>query len=193
MIGLTLHIRKKFVSNYVPIIWLALSSLFCDLLSLYLRVEIRNTMPAFHLYGLLHGICLIWFFSLNISRSRAVVWIGGVYLLFYVINSAHFEHILTYNAMAKVIQNFLFVAMSFWYFFDLYRLESKLELESHGIFWIVVGILLYHSGAFFTSLFSAKILSTDDGRLFSTWIVHNLSNLTKNILFLVGLWMGRTR
>jgi hypothetical protein len=193
LMGWSLHYRKKYTNHYLPIIWLTMASLFCNLLALYMREEIKNNMPVFHLYGLLHGTCLLWFFYLNLNKSKAVLWIGGVYLFLYIINSAHFESIWTYNVMAKVTQNALFLGMSFWYFFFLYKSESLDELESNGIFWIVVGILFYHAGAFFSSLFAAKILSIEDGSLFGSWVIHNIASLMKDILFFVGLWMGRTR
>lgn len=193
VIGWLLHFRKKYNLKYQPILWLLLASAGCDWFAQILKEEYRNNMPAFHLYGLLHGLCLVWFFSLNIRNRKSILQIGGIYILFYITNSAFVESIFTYPAIAKVAQNVFFIVLSFWYFFDVYKYETNLELESSGIFWIVVGILIYHSGALFTSLFSAKILSIEDNRLFSTWILHNISSIIKNLLFLLGLWMGRTR
>lgn len=193
LFGWLLHFFRKFDLKYQPILWLLLASTLCDLLGKYLKYEYANNMPAFHLYSLLHGISLVWFFSLNIRNRNAVLQIGGTYLVLYILNSLFYENIFTYNAIAKVTQNVFFIGMSFWYFFDVYKFETNLDLQSFGIFWIVVGILIYHSGALFTSLFSAKILSMEDGSLFAQWILHNVSAIIKNILFFIGLWMGRTR
>ena len=191
-LGCFLYIRKRIDSKYIPIIFLALSSLFCDLLSYFLVYQIKNSMPAIHLYGVLHGSCLVWFFYLNLNKSKSVLLIGGLYLGCYVLNSIFFESIWTYNVMAKVTQNILFLIMSFWFFYHIYRQESIDELEKNGIFWIVVGILFYHAGAFFSSLFALKILSGRDN-LFGSWHIHNIANQIKNVLILIGIWMGRTR
>ena len=193
VIGWLLHFWKKYDQKYVPILLLFLASAGCDWLAVILKEEYKNNMPAFHLYGLLHGLILVWFFSMIIRTRKALIQIGSLYLVFYIINSAFLESIFTYNAIAKVTQNAFFIILSFWYFFDVYKYETNLELESSGIFWIVVGILIYHSGALFSSLFSAKILSGNNDRLFSTWVVHNIAGTIKNLLFLLGLWMGRTR
>jgi len=176
----------------MPIVALLIASFLSDQFALWLARTYQNSMPASHLYGFLHAVILFWFFCQVIPESKKlVIVIGASYLVLYVLNSAFNETIFTYNSLAKVVQNLTFISVAFWYFFDVYRSEDIPSLEKSGIFWAVVAIFIYHSGALFTHLLSSKILNT--GGFFGSWVIHNLFNITKNLLFGMALWISRIR
>jgi len=181
--------RKRLDKNMWPIVVMLVVSLFSDQFAKWLAKTYQNNMPASHLWGFLSALISFWFFCLIMPKSKRLIMVLGIsFLVLYTINSTFNETIFTFNAQAKVVQGLCFIVMAFWYFFDVYRSEDIPALEKNGIFWAVVAIFIYYSGALFTQLLYTRIVSSMNG----VWIVHNLFNITKNLLFGVALWTSRT-
>lgn len=192
LLGVVLYSKKRISREYSPIIILTVVSLLCDILARWAAKEYQNNMPVSHLYSLVQALTIMWFFALSMPKVRkSINFILITYGAYYIINSILFEPLLTFNETARIIQTWIIIPLSLYYFYNLYNSESTIFLERNGRFWIVVGILFYFSGAFFTFLFSKKILSIPDTTFFGTWIIHNISNFIKNLFFTIGLWLGQ--
>lgn len=171
---------------------LILLSFATDILMLTTALNgIRNS-PIVHFYGLMEGVLLIIFFSrlINIGKERTTV-LCSLYATLYVINSIIHENIFIFNSYARTFEALLMLCLCVVAFYNFYTKEEDIFIEKSPEFWIVIGILFYFSGAFFSFLFSTDILSKPPERLYS-WVLHNISNLLKNILFAIGLWRIKT-
>lgn len=185
---------KKLDQRLLPIFLLVLASFLADQAGKWAAQEFQNNMPVLHAYSFTQAALLFWFFKNVLKEQKEFILASAiVYLTYFIINSIWIESILTFNQTARIIQNVLFLILTIFYFYNYYEKESTLSPEKDAIFWTVVGIFTYYSGTLFTYILSTKILSTSNDTLFGGWIIHNLANTLKNLIFCIALWLGRLR
>lgn len=174
------------------IFYLSIASFFSDIISLILSKYDLNNLWIIQIWGLTQGILLFLFFStvidISIKRIRAFL---VLFIIYYVINSIFIEGLNQYNSLAMSIEAIIMIVLCFIYFHKLYTDEVGVFLERIPVFWVVIGILFYFSGALFSFLLSSDILSKAPDRFYNSWIFHNSVNIIKNILFAIGLWKVR--
>ena len=184
LIPLILVIGKRpSIYQWIILLFVALS-FSADLLSmLYINIVYRNNMTFLHVYGLLEGLVLIWFFSKVIEAPKIRFLILGIVFSFvYVLNSLHLEYGV-FNALGRFLQSTILIILSINLFYQFYKKEEDIILESSPLFWFNAAILVYFSGAFFSFLL-AKLITLNA----QMWIFHNISNILKNLLIGVGVW-----
>ena len=57
--------------------------------------------------------------------------------------------------------------------------------------WISVGVLVYYSGNIFLFILNNYFSNRVDGNQGTLWIIHNLLNISKNLLFCIALWQSQ--
>jgi len=183
---LPLLFSMKRLNRYQSVIVVfILLSFSADLISRYL---ISRNYSFLHLYGLLEALVLLYFFSLVIERSkRLILGVAIVFSAVYIVNSLYWE-VNTFNMFGRSLECLIMISLSFVLFYQFYNREDDIFIDRSPIFWINIAILVYFSGAFFSFVLSREILS---GKM--PWVLHNASNMFKNILLAVGLWKVQNR
>lgn len=87
----------------------------------------------------------------------------------------------------QVIQSFVFICISLYYFNYIHTNTPILNLFSFPLFWISTAVLLYFAGNFF--LYAAINMFTIEKVYLLYFPIHNVLNATKNILFGVAFYM----
>ncbi|WP_339694996.1 hypothetical protein [uncultured Roseivirga sp.] len=162
----------------IIILFISLSFL-TDLVSVFL---FGNNYTVLHLYGLLEALILFWFFNSVIKNQKWIPFLALAYSVFYLINSIWFEWG-EFNTMGRSVECLIMIFLSLRLFYQFFKLEEDIFIDRSPIFWITIGVLVYFSGAFFTFTLSKYILT--DAPL---WILHNTSNVLKNVFLAIGLW-----
>ena len=157
-------------------------SFLSDYISRFVGINFGNNMPWFHIYTLIETLVYLRFFvhigHWRFRKSELIV------TLILILNSIFIEDILHFNTIARISQSLFLIALSLLHFKKIFTKETNFFIEKDPIFWSVVGIMVYFSGAFFSILFFEKILYSDNE---SVWIYHNVSNILKNLLFTLAL------
>lgn len=168
------------------------TALASDIISLILSKSHLNNMPVVHAYGLIDGILLITFFR-YVLNWKNLTWtlVAATYAILYVADSIFLESIFSFNAWSRSMEALLMIVLCVMAFTMFYSKEEDIFIEKSPLFWIVIGILTYFSGALFSFLLSTDMLSQSSDRFYGSWILHNFSNLLKNVIFTVGLWRLR--
>jgi hypothetical protein len=178
-IGLYLIAKGKRNFYLYWIIAISLLSLTSDQISLFLARRFGNNMPWFHAYLILEiGAVLILFKKIT-KYHKLTVSIGSILLVFMVINTLLFENLMTFQTTNRVVSSFVILLFCISYFYQLFQTKIDMFIETSLSFWIVVSLLIYYSGAFFTFLLFEKMQG--DG----IWIFHNMANIAK--YFILGL------
>jgi hypothetical protein len=171
------------------IVLLCIFSFANDLLSLTFAKMRSNNMPLAHAYGLLEGLLLIKFFHYLLGWKKSTwTFVAATYALLYVADSIFLESIFSFNAWSRSGEALLMIVLCVMAFSMFYSKEEDIFIEKSPHFWIVIGILTYFSGALFSFLLSTDMLSQSADRFYGSWMLHNFSNLLKNVIFTVGLW-----
>lgn len=169
----------------VIVIFICLS-FSADLFAKYV-IHGRNYL-FLHFYGILEALLLMYFYSLVIDKDKRVIGILAViYTLFYLFNSLYWEWNV-FNTYARSLECLIMISLSIVLFYQFYNREEDIFIDRLPLFWMNIAILTYFSGAFFSFILSKEILSGP-----MPWLLHNASNMLKNILFAIGLWKVRDK
>jgi len=187
-IGLGLIIYKR-LSLPARIITLLLGvSITCDVIMYWMAESGVNNLWVAHIYGFIEALLLSVFFASLILKRRYIIGVSLLYLTFYVLNSIFLEPIETFNANARALEAVMMISFCFLFFYHIYQMEADIFIERSPDFWIVIGVVIYFSGAFFSFLLATDILSDSYRNFYGSWILHNLSNTLKNLAFAFALW-----
>lgn len=142
--------------------------------------HIRNT-PLIHSDTVIETLFLLYFFDLLFADNRMSSYLRPLMVLFPVfccINFIFLQSIYSFNAYTRALEAMLFITLSMLYW--IYRNDniSWLHISAN---WIVSGLLLYFSAAFFLFVFgnylSASLLA---------WNIHATLILIMYLLFATG-------
>ena len=164
-------------------------ALACDIVNTVLALQRVNNMPVAHIYGLLEGLLLLAFFD-RLLTWKKMTWaiLCVAYTMLYVVDSIFFESIFTFNAWSRSLEALTMIVLCVVAFNSFYQREENIFIEKSPHFWMVIGILTYFSGALFSFLLSTDMLSQAPDRFYGSWMLHNFSNVLKNVIFTIGLW-----
>lgn len=180
LIPLIVILRTGCNGLYWVIISFVLASFSADVISIYI---IDGTNYSFlHGYGLVEALILFFFFYKVLNRNNWIPYTALAYSIYYLINSLFIEAN-TFNTLGRSTECLIMIFLCLRLFYQFFKKEEDIFLEQSPLFWINVGLLTYFSGAFFTFVLSKYILTDEP-----LWILHNLSNVSKNILIAIGLW-----
>lgn len=172
---------KRLNRHEIVITGFILFSFSVDLVTTYL---VRANIPFLHVYGLGESLLLIYFFSLVLrTPGKLSFWLIAVlFTILYVLDSWLLEWG-QFNSYGRSGECVLIIVLSLLLFYQFYRDEDDIFIERSPLFWINVSLITYFSGALFSFLLSEKILSGP-----MPWILHNISNILKNVILAVALW-----
>lgn len=175
------------------ILYLSIYAFTNDLVCLILAKYGLNNLWAINLYELILGYSILSFYYLvekDFFRPLKIIRI--VFVFIYMVSWIEGKDGLkSFNGLGMSIEAIILIAITLLFFFQIYKKEETPFLENSGIFLIAIGVLFYFSGALFSFLFSADILSGSPDSVDRSWILHNISNIIKNIFFAIALFKSR--
>ena len=180
--------RKALDRTSLLILYLVLLSFTIDLVMMWVAMQKKTNIPLAHFYGLLEGALLIGFFGLLTGRKKLTQMLLPGYVILYVANSAFVESIYVFNAWSRSAEALLMMVLSVFAFHQFYTKEEDIFIEKSPQFWFVIGIFAYFSGALFSFLLSTDMLTQSPDVFYGSWVLHNLCNILKNVVFALGLW-----
>jgi hypothetical protein len=183
--AIPLLFAMKKLNRYQTVILLVITVSFLTDLTTWYVIKGRNYL-FLHVYGILEALLLLYFYSLVLTKSRMTIYgVAIAYSVFYFLNSMWWEFG-AFNTYARSIECLIMIGLSLALFYQFYNEEDDIFIDQSPLFWINIAVLTYFSGAFFSFILSKEILS---GPL--PWMLHNVCNALKNILFAIGLWKIR--
>ncbi len=188
------HGKNKLSKSASLILLFMLISFVSDITLLITGRLKMNNFPVIHLYGIISGTLMLFFFKeLFKNRTRIITVLLVAFVIFYVTDSLWITGLTKSNAISQTLQNFLAIGLCVAYFYRIYVNETDIFIERSPDFIIVLGFLFYSTGAFFSWLLSTDILTTaiPGDQFYGSWILHNIANITKNSIFAIALWRAR--
>jgi hypothetical protein len=151
------------------------------------RVFHINNMPLLHLFTLIEGLMLIWFYRylFNESKKKWFFILQIAFGTFCILNALFFQSIYLYSSYTRYAESIICILFALKYFAELAQSDIKpLKLPA---FYFNTGIFLYFSGSFILFIFSNLIsqkLSASTMLIF--WTGHSTLVLLMYILFSIG-------
>ncbi|MCI4666669.1 MAG: hypothetical protein MRZ79_00810 [Bacteroidia bacterium] len=174
-----LHISQKLIFG------LTVVAILAELSSLILSRTIGNNLVVLHIFVLLEFILLTLAFSRGyrnyISRNGELLIISGFGLIC-ILNVIFFQGLFEYSSNTRTLEAIFLIAMAMGFFvLSLKRLDIK-DLNSHPMFWVSAGVLLYFTANLLLFIYSNYVgklgQSSEIGALTfkEIWAIHGILN-----------------
>lgn len=180
---------SKLPARWSSIRWILITSLLGDVIGLISKVFWKNTFFVGNLY-LLIQFCLILYILYNYIRyKKVVIFLFGVYMVYYIFNLFYFENILMFLTTANTVGSLVIILLLLYFFYQQLTEPVVIEMQKTPINLIFFAFLLYYGGSLFVFLTSNYFLTFFKGTNFQIWMIHNVCNILKNILVAIALWL----
>jgi hypothetical protein len=180
LIPLMFLLKGKYNGSLWIIVLFIVASFLSDLIATFL---INCTNYRFlHGYGLIEALLLFWFYYQVLEVKKWIPYLTLAFSMFYLVNSIWFE-VGVFNTIGRSVECLIMIFLALNLFYQFFKKEEDIFIEKSPLFWVNIGLLTYFSGAFFTFIFSKYILTDTP-----FWILHNVSNVLKNMFLAIGLW-----
>lgn len=181
---------SKLPKEISPLRWILIVSLLSDVLSLIVIRFSMSSYPLGNIYLFIQFTVLFYILSFRIKNKISLVVVYGLYVLFYSINVILFQSFFEFNTNSIVVSSLILIFLSTNY---LYRLLSELPtvyVHKLPMLWLTFAVLIYYAGTLFLFLANNYLVRVLGDSHSMIWILHNILNISKNILFAVALWQS---
>ena len=188
--------KKDLITPYLTILIYCLIYAVCEIIGWYYVLHHWQNHFILNTLAYIDTIFLgIYFYQiLTTSLFRKIVIVLIVISLSLII----WSHLATgrdYNradSFAISIGNFALIAMSLLFFYQLLNNLDVKNILTYSHFWIVVGLLLYFSGAFFTFIFVEYVAFSQDKSINQYFQISAYLLFIQRIFLAIGLWFSKT-
>jgi hypothetical protein len=188
--GLALVHGSKLPQNLKPL-WLTLIfSLVCDVVSYFLAKNSINTHWVGNIYLVIQFSLIIWLFREQFQNKRFNDVILILFVVFYVLNLVFFQGPWVFNSVSNVVACLILISLCLYFFHRLLNDLPIVHIHRLPMLWISFAVLTYYGGNFFLFLVKNYLSYGEAGTHKLMWILHNLLNIIKNVLFAIGLWQS---
>jgi len=146
-----------------------------------------NNWPIGNIYIILQFILLY-----NIFVSKDKNWIIRILLIcflsFAIINFVFLQTPTTFNSRTSYIGALFVIILALWYLYGLFREMPIANILNMPMLWVSFGVLFYFAGTLFLFLFNNYLILNQPQNHQLIWVLHNVLNIIKNLLFAVALW-----
>jgi len=181
---------KKAWDDLKPLCLILILSLASDLLSLLFIQYSFNTYLIGNIYLSVQFSIILWIFRKQLPYPHVTDIILLLFILFSSINILFFQGPWIFNSVSNVVASLILIAFSLFYFYRLLNDLPIVHIQHLPMLWITFAVLTYYAGNFFLFLVNNYLIYSESGPHKLMWILHNLLNITKNILFAIALWQS---
>jgi hypothetical protein len=168
--------------------WSIVCSLLIDCASLILFKYSVNTHPLGNTYLLIQFTLLFWIYAIQFKNRPPLKLAYIAFIIFYIINLFFFQGFVFFNTNSNALASLILIFLALQYFYRLMYELPSVHIHRLPMLWISFAVLTYYSGTLFIFLASNYFFQSTEESAVMMWILHNLLNITKNILFAIGLW-----
>lgn len=162
-------------------------SLFSDLLLQILASHSLNNFPVINIFLFAQFAIL---FSIFAEKEKSkFIFVLFIFLIFF--NAVDFLILHspgTFNSYSAYSNGLFMTVLSLRGMYGLIKEMNSKKIQSLPFFWLFFGVLLYYAGTIFLFLFNNYLVEYFSTNYASIWVLHNLLNTSKNLLFFVTTW-----
>ena len=169
---------------------LCLVALSVELISKYLWNRGINNYIIFHVYAVLEFTILALLYR-NISNrttvrrgfiiSIALIWI------FALVNAFFWQPIDTPNTNITTVSFITWIVVPIFFFFQITTDLRYPKLEQSALFWINIGVFVFHAGSFIPITFWGKLVEMEFLSASELFYLHNFFNIIQYTTYLIAV------
>ncbi|MBC8756234.1 hypothetical protein H2O64_16275 [Kordia sp. YSTF-M3] len=159
---------------------------------LYIKGE--NNMHLLHVYTVVeYTLWSLFYYQLfqKVWVKRLLISLNILFILFSIYNVLNWQPLDTYNSYGRSLEGILLLCFAIGWFYKVFINSAIKRLETHPIFWINAGVLVYFSGAFL--LFSSKNFMQKISReeFIAIWTLHGIFLIIHYLFISIGIWLKK--
>lgn len=191
LLTLGLSLRVKNISYDVRLIQLLMAASFLiDVASLVAGRAGINTYPLGNAFFLIQSVIVTLIFGDALKIRKLSYWMVGAFVVVFSINYFFIQGPYVLNSYSYSLSSIIFILLSLLYFRHLLIKLPVVFVERIPMIWITLSVLIYFSGNLFLFILNNYLTSGVDGNQRVMWIIHNILNIVKNLLFLMAIWQS---
>lgn len=181
---------RKLPIEISPLRWLLVIAPIADISMLTLsRVfKTRNLMVG-DIFMFIQFSILLYIFSRQFSRKVSFIIFYACVVIFYIVCFVWPDSVPPLLIGSSAVDGLILIGISIAIFYKLLSELKVMHIHRLPILWIAFATLFYYSGSLFVFL-SSNYLEGDREALSYLWMVPNVLNLIKNVLFAIALWQN---
>lgn len=149
-----------------------------------------NTYLIGNIYLIVQFILLVLLFRKHLRSTQFADIVLLFFILFSLGNLFFFQGPWVFNSVSNVVACLVLISFCIFYFYRLLTELPTMHILRLPMLWISFAVLTYYGGNFFLFLINNYLIYGDTDSHKVMWILHNLLNIIKNILFAVALWQS---
>lgn len=180
---------KKIPREITELRWLLVAGLVFDIIGRTLGMLSINNLWVGDAFMFIQFTVLLYIFSKQFSAKTPFVITYATIVCFYIVSLFFLSSAMRSLVRSNAVDGLVLIVVSILFFFKLLSELKVINIHRLPVLWISFATLFYYSGNLFVFL-AATYLETDQHYLRVFWILHNVLNIIKNILFAIGLWQS---
>lgn len=180
---------KSLPREVSPLRWLLIVSLIADIGEILLSKMGSTNLWVGSVYLFIQFVILLYIFSLHFQGKSTWRYATWILVASYLIGLVISLQLSVSTVYVEAAANLVLILVPLAFFYKLLNELKVINIHRLPILWICFATLFYYSGNLF--LFLARDLLARVPESYGlSWILHNILNVTKNILFAVALWQN---
>lgn len=169
------------------IAFILLASVITDAASLALMKYTANNWWLGNSFLLFQLIILYLILSKNLEHKIFKI-LFLVFCAFALLNFSWLQSPFIFNSYSIYVGSVLIILVALYHLHTILRDLPVENIHRLSSLWIAFAALLYYGGNLFLFLFNNYLLEEQVLNHRNFWILHNILNISKNILFTIALW-----
>lgn len=169
--------------------WLLAIGLIFDIVGRTLGILSINNLWVYDVFMFFQFSVLLYIFSKQFSAKTPFILVYTIIGCFYLISLLFLSKATKSLVRSNAVDGLVLIVVSILFFYKLLSELKVVSIHRLPVLWISFATLFYYSGNLFVFL-AATYLETDQDYLSVFWILHNVLNIIKNVLFAIGLWQS---
>lgn len=151
LVGLIMLFKRKDPLHLRIFPFFLLYTLLNELIAGYLVENSQDTTEIYNVYAIVQLVFYTYLLSKfirNKSTIRLIRYFQPVYVLLSLLNLLFFQTLKVYNSITYSIGCLVIVALSIYYFYELFKQKRVVYLTKEPAFWISAGLLFFFTCSF---------------------------------------------
>lgn len=180
---------NKVAEDISTLRWLLIVGLVSDVLGSILGSLAIHNLWVGDVFMFVQFTVLLYIFSRQFQRKSIFIAMYAAIVAFYLCAFLFLGQAVVTLVQSNAVDGLLLVIISIAFFYKLLNELKVTNIHRLPILWISFATLFYYSGNFFVFLASGY-LEQDPDTFILFWMLHNVLNVIKNILFAIALWQS---
>lgn len=166
-----------------------LLSLVTDTLSYNLGKKGTSTVGLIHVFTLVEGSFLLYFFYTLLkkqsSAQKIIATLGFIFIAIWTLRALLFKSFFVYDYFTQTIEFIVLLILCLMYFFQKVKITDTTFIYNTYEFWLVAALLIYCAGTFFSFFIPMNASERNtDTLVFES--ISRFGNIFKSVLITVA-------